>query len=110
MYVIISDDIGKVYLSGVPVSPHFVADYVKLCIETETRVVCSDCELEMKGAKELQQHLDETRLLHHCMALTDLDQVIPISFVNNTHHCFGLDPSPLEILCFHFSLGLLKKL
>lgn len=74
---VFSDDIGKTYTDGIPISKNFFQDYYKRCMTSDYHIVCCDCELLIDSSKELQQHYDETKLTHHCMAMTDVTKVGP---------------------------------
>lgn len=82
-----SDDIGKTYTDGIPISKNFFQDYYKRCMTSDYHIVCCDCELVINSPKELQQHYDETKLTHHCMAMTEMTKSDIFTSYFCTHLC-----------------------
>ncbi|XP_076076553.1 uncharacterized protein LOC143047405 isoform X1 [Mytilus galloprovincialis] len=84
-----SDDMKGLFtrLKGIPVSKKFVEDYYKKCMSADFHIVCCDCEIPINGHRELQQHLDETRLRHSFMALTEMTLMDIFTGYLYTHKC-----------------------
>ncbi|XP_052091771.1 E3 SUMO-protein ligase ZNF451-like [Mytilus californianus] len=84
-----SDDMKGLFtkFKGIPVSKKFVEDYYKKCMSADFSIVCCDCELPINGHRELQQHLDETRLSHSLMALTEITLTDIFTSYLYTHKC-----------------------
>ncbi|XP_063404181.1 E3 SUMO-protein ligase ZNF451-like isoform X2 [Mytilus trossulus] len=84
-----SDDMKGLFtkFKGIPVSKKFVEDYYKMCMLADFNIVCCDCEIPINGHRELQQHLDETRLTHSFMALTEMTLMDIFTCYLYTHKC-----------------------
>ncbi|XP_063417218.1 E3 SUMO-protein ligase ZNF451-like [Mytilus trossulus] len=84
-----SDDMKGMFtrLTGIPVSKKLVEDYYKKCMSADFHIVCFDCEIPINGHRELQQHLDETRLGHSFMALTEMTLMDIFTGYLYTHKC-----------------------